>query len=581
MYKHIISLCLLLLPLQIFAQNITFAEYYIDEDKGLGQNIPVEINNPGEDIAIEFNASLDGLSEGIHLIGVRTRDANGVWSLPTFQSFIVTKVETSLPNIIAAEYFIDEDKGFGQNTVIDVNGAATMDTISFNVNLEGISPGIHLLHVRAKDANNHWSLVTQRAIVVDPNLELANIVALKYYYYDVEASQLAGDAEYTYTLPTPATMVDTDFPATVAPLTNGKRYALYIWAVNESGNRSLVNTQAFTYREEVPIFIDSIASQNIACAGDSNGSITVTASGGQGELLYSISTGADTTEYQSANNFENLGPGQYTIYVRGNGSTDYVETDSMTITAPAEPVMLTLDGMTNPDCDNPAGGSFSVAASGGSGGTYTFSMNGDSSTVSSTFENLTAGVYTVVAQDSNGCSATLEVTLESDGAIPPKPNITLETDADSTYYATEAVLTVTNAAGAIQWHLNGEPIEGATENQLTLSEAGEYTVVVTSASGCSSESEPFIATGMKDAVANATRLFPNPVEDYLTVSLPTMIGTHTVQATLYNMLGAEVAHYLIGKQENRLNMQQVKPGAYVLILKSEDFIIRKRITKKP
>jgi hypothetical protein len=45
-------------------------------------------------------------------------------------------------------------------------------------------------------------------------------------------------------------------------------------------------------------------------------------------------------------------------------------------------------------------------------------------------------------------------------------------------------LTVSPAAAAYQWYLNGSAISGATGQSLTISQGGDYSVVVTASNGC-------------------------------------------------------------------------------------------------
>ncbi|MGD1891893.1 MAG: hypothetical protein ACFB15_15050 [Cyclobacteriaceae bacterium] len=129
------------------AQNITQAEYYVDEDQGFGQNTEVQIAQSGNDVTLDFTVDLEGITQGIHTLGVRAKDNNGVWSLTTNRVFLVEEI-TSVPTITAAEYFIDTDAGFGNNKSIEVSGANEADTLRFNSDLSGLTPGIHALYVR-------------------------------------------------------------------------------------------------------------------------------------------------------------------------------------------------------------------------------------------------------------------------------------------------------------------------------------------------------------------------------------------------------------------------------------------------
>ncbi len=73
-----------------------------------------------------------------------------------------------------------------------------------------------------------------------------------------------------------------------------------------------------------------------------------------------------------------------------------------------------------------------------------------------------------------------------------------------------------------QWYLNGEPLSGGTQSQVTLQGAGNYTVEVTDNNGCVSESDPYEVTlvGIADQNRGTLRFWPNPAIEMLNVELP-------------------------------------------------------------
>ncbi len=74
--------------------------------------------------------------------------------------------------------------------------------------------------------------------------------------------------------------------------------------------------------------VPSTTFTNVTCNGSSNGTITVTATGGTGIITFS-----DGGTFQSSGNFTGLAPGTYTITAKdASGCTG---TTSVTITKPA------------------------------------------------------------------------------------------------------------------------------------------------------------------------------------------------------------------------------------------------------
>ncbi len=148
---------------------------------------------------------------------------------------------------------------------------------------------------------------------------------------------------------------------------------------------------------------------DIMCNGDASGEITVTASGGTGELEYSID---DEATYQASNVFDGLEAGEYTIVIKDeNGCTTDVD-----ITV-EEPTALTAGTCTEvQDLCNVNEGEIKVEASGGVAPyqvTWTSSNDGtldqESGTIetdggSFTFTSAQGGKsYSFVVTDANGC----------------------------------------------------------------------------------------------------------------------------------------------------------------------------------
>ena len=151
---------------------------------------------------------------------------------------------------------------------------------------------------------------------------------------------------------------------------------------------------------------DNIVAVNLSCSSinntdcdNPNGSVTATA----GNVSYLWSTGATTAS------ISNLGSGTYSVTVTDT-NTGCTDTCSETVTDPNGPTcILTADSQ--PTCQNTMGGAISVSASGGSGG-YTYQwINNVSTTANAT--GLGSGQYTVTVTDSNNCSTTCNVTLDS------------------------------------------------------------------------------------------------------------------------------------------------------------------------
>ncbi len=143
--------------------NITGAEYYFDTDPGFGNGTAIPgLSGATNFTNTNFNANVSTLPNGVHTLYVRTKDAQGKWSIT--QELVFAKVQPlspnphSVSNIVAVEYFIDTDPGFGNGISVPVTPATNLPTIGFNVDMTVLANTAHHLYVRTKDAQGKWSI---------------------------------------------------------------------------------------------------------------------------------------------------------------------------------------------------------------------------------------------------------------------------------------------------------------------------------------------------------------------------------------------------------------------------------------
>ncbi len=148
---------------------------------------------------------------------------------------------------------------------------------------------------------------------------------------------------------------------------------------------------------------------NISCAGEENGSITVTLSGGAGGYQYAISP--NLNQFDTINTFTDLSPGDYTVIAQDqNGCFEYLE---YTIT---EPTMLMVDATTTPEiCVDSQDGTISLNITGGTAPYSTaLNSNDDADFVQDRvdFMDMAAGNYLIFVRDANGCETNVVVDIE-------------------------------------------------------------------------------------------------------------------------------------------------------------------------
>jgi len=213
--------------------NITDAEYFFDTDPGFGAATTATVTS-GQNVTFSFNGSITSLTNGLHNLFVRTKDANGKWSLSTPQLFYKQAViNNPVANIASAEYFFDADPGFGNATSASVT-AGQMVTFAFTGNITSLSNGLHNLFVRTKDVNGKWSLTTPQLFYKQSLVSntVPNLVAAEYYF---DADPGFGNA--TAAAITSGQTVTFSFVGNVASLATGF-HNLFVRTLDANGNWS-------------------------------------------------------------------------------------------------------------------------------------------------------------------------------------------------------------------------------------------------------------------------------------------------------------------------------------------------------
>lgn len=178
----------------------------------------------------------------------------------------------------------------------------------------------------------------------------------------------------------------------------------------------------------------------------------------------------------------------------------------------------------------------------------------------------TSGSYTVRVTNNQGYispwSAPKNVTVHQN---PPTPNITINGN----------VLTSSSTTGN-QWYLNGNLISGATQQNYTAQQNGNYNVVVTNANNCSAQSNTlaFTTVGIADLErVGVTSVYPNPTNGLLNIQFSD--NQQDVQLEIYDVSGrVHIQKRVMTISQNSvetLNLENLTTGVYTLrILTNEN-----------
>jgi hypothetical protein len=255
--------------------------------------------------------------------------------------------------------------------------------------------------------------------------------------------------------------------------------------------------------------------------GQSNGSITATATGGSG-FTYSLNNGA----FQSSGTFSNLATGNYTVTAKNsNGCTGTAQV-SLGSTNPCSGVTIAVTLTKVDPALNQSNGSITATATGGTG--FTYSLNNGAYQASGTFSNLPAGVYTVTAKSSAGCLGSKQITLTG---VDPCAGVTIAvtlTKVDPALNQSNGSITATATGGTgFTYSLNN----GVFQSSGTFSNlaAGSYTVTAKSSTGCLG-SKQITLTGVNPC-SSVNITISNSIVNLLPCSTPANNGSITVTAS--------------------------------------------------
>ncbi len=147
--------------------NIAKAEYFFDTDPGFGAGTNIPISSSA-DITSNFTADLTGLTNGLHILFVRSRDVNGSWSLSYSKPFLKEAAGPSdtPPNIASLEYYFVKRNVKSASYSYVVTPSVDI-TANFAANTSALQiDSTYQLHIAAKDANGVTSLAYAKSFTV-------------------------------------------------------------------------------------------------------------------------------------------------------------------------------------------------------------------------------------------------------------------------------------------------------------------------------------------------------------------------------------------------------------------------------
>ena len=298
--------------------------------------------------------------------------------------------------------------------------------------------------------------------------------------------------------------------------------------------------------------------QDVACKGDSTGSINITPSGGSPPYSFEWSNGAISQD------IFNLAAGIYTLTL--------TDSDTCRLIFPLFEVEEPLTGITIESelthllCKEIEDGAITLSVS---GGTEPYSyvwqfedefLDADSCTIS----NLEDGSYFVAIQDDSNCTAIESFELTA----PPlfEVNIDLDPPMPPNNGMAEALAEGGVPDYRFMWNT------GAESQTIEINSGGIFSVTVTDENDCVAVDSAFLVNTLEVNPLSALEVYPNPSTGK--VFIETNFNQITkLELEVYNILGERIEQYLFeslnGKVLN-IDLSSSPPGLYIFVFRDEN-----------
>ena len=232
-----------------------------------------------------------------------------------------------------------------------------------------------------------------------------------------------------------------------------------------SSTTVLVNTQSGP-------MLSVLNSTSVSCFNGSDGSISLAATGGIGNLQYSVNNG---TTFQSSGNFTSLQAGTYICVVKDNATC---KSYSQVIISQGPELMASAVSFPA-SCFSENDGGLQVTSTGGTG-IHNYSLNGINYQSSSTFNNLTTGTYTVYIRDVTSCVKTISVLISQ----PTILNSTIAITNANCYGNATGSLSATTTGGVQAYLYSIDDIHFQSQGSFQNLPTGEYVITTKDLNNC-------------------------------------------------------------------------------------------------
>ncbi|RYF84527.1 MAG: PKD domain-containing protein, partial [Chitinophagaceae bacterium] len=355
----VLLIALLFLGRAANGQTVTKIEYFFDTDPGHGKGSAIAVT-PATDVTASFQLDINPLTNGFHNLYVRgyippyqvTENGQpvtkGGWSITHVRNFYKEKFQTSAGNflspIVAGEFFVDGDPGFGSGKPISISQGTDLSNVSFAFDVTSLAKGFHQLTVRFKDAAGTWSVPSTRSFYKESFSStspgtLANITQGE-YFFDTDPGFGSGTAISLQ----PGTDLTLSFTTDVTTLAKGF-HQLHVRFKDAAG--AWAHTQIRTFYKDVY----SSATTPLAKVQKLEYFIDTDPGFGNGTAV-ALTPAHDINNFEYMMDLSNVSIGNHKVYVRAQdeaGVWSLVSSGNFKIEPPTD-LIITLGNINTINC---------------------------------------------------------------------------------------------------------------------------------------------------------------------------------------------------------------------------------------
>ena len=359
-----------------------------------------------------------------------------------------------------------------------------------------------------------------------------------------------GTTPYSYSWSSGATT------ATVSNLIAGT------YQVTVTDSNGCTRSDSITLSQTATPVTATVTWTDVTCHGGTDGTASVTASGGVPGYTYQWTPGGSTDT-----SLVGLAGGDYLVTV--TDSLGCTATDTAFVTEPQSGLSISF-AVTPVSCFGDTNGSVMANVAGGTPGyTYLWAPGGSTD---SGLSGLTGGTYSLTVTDTVGCVFT-DSTVVNAPQAPLSASLTSTDDTGTNDGTASAAPSGGTPPYTYLWSNAGTT---ATISGLA---AGTYSVTVTDSSGCTFSDSVIVnlTIGTEEELQEGLAIYPNPASDQ--VHLRLLSGDFEGgKVSLFSPLGSQVLVMDLGQgKEKQLSVSGLASGIYWLRIEVKDNVVMRKL----